>query len=202
MLLIFLSYEHFFKEEEKMVTQLLRNHHFIFLLRKPGATKKEYETFIQHIPEEFHHRIMLHDHYELIHNYTVKGLHFSTQNRRYASSYPYVFKSTSCHSLNEIEALDGHFDYMFLSPVFPSISKKGYSGNLDMHKTQLYLSSKRKSKIIALGGIDESKLKDIALWQFDGAALLGALWGDKPPLADYQKQCSKITEATQLFNSQ
>ncbi|MDD6809054.1 MAG: thiamine phosphate synthase, partial [Bacteroidales bacterium] len=36
--------------------------------------------------------------------------------------------SVSCHSLEELSAHKAKFDYLFLSPIFDSISKKGYSG--------------------------------------------------------------------------
>lgn len=88
--------------------------------------------------------------------------------------------SRSCHSFEEVEAaLDGGCDYVFLSPVFDSISKPGYGSAFTPE--QLQWARARgiiNRRVVALGGIDAENIPVAALCGFGGVAVLGALWGD------------------------
>lgn len=176
-----LSYPEFFAGESNILCSLMDKYEFTFHLRKPNASNRDYDIFMQSIPKEFHNRIVLHDAYNLQQKYQVKGLHFSTMNRSIAENIiTRRTKSTSCHSVAEARTQDGIFDYVFLSPVFKSISKPGYTGGLDMIEVKAYLSEQRKMQIIALGGIDETKIQELESYMFDGVAVLGAVWTNNP----------------------
>lgn len=181
MKLMLLSYPEFFAGESDILCSLMDKYEFTFHLRKPNASNQDYDIFMQSISKEFHNRIVLHDAYNLQQKYQVKGLHFSTINRSVAENIiTHGTKSTSCHSVAEARTQDGIFDYLFLSPVFKSISKPGYTGNLDMPEVKAYLSEQRKTQIIALGGIDETKIQGLKNYMFDGVAVLGAVWTNNP----------------------
>lgn len=181
MQLILLSHPEFFVGETRIVSHLLENDSFTFHLRKPEASFSGYKNFLKEIPECFHKRIVLHDAYELQEEFGLKGLHFSTRKRNMANSiHTEGSKSTSCHSVAEARELDGDFDSAFLSPVFRSISKQNYEGNLDMHEVKVYLQEQRKTKIIALGGISENTMPQLSTFLFDGLAVLGAVWTRTP----------------------
>ena len=181
MKLILLSYPEFFAGESDILCSLMDKYEFTFHLRKPNASNRDYDVFMQSIPKKFHNRIVLHDAYNLQQKYQVKGLHFSTTNRSIAGNIKiHGTKSTSCHSVAEARAQDGIFDYQFLSPVFKSISKPGYTGNLDMPEVNAWLSEQRRTQIIALSGIDETKIQELKNYMFDGVAVLGAVWTNNP----------------------
>ncbi len=194
--LILLSYPSFFPKEVNCIISLMENYDFIFHLRKPAAHFNEYKQIIKEIPYQFHKRIVLHDAYDLQKEFRVKGLHFSSAQRNISFEIKSCgTKSTSCHSLDEIKKLDGKFDYMFLSPVFKSISKKGYTGNLDMQEVKEYLKKPRKSKIIALGGIDEKTYPSLHGYKFNGIALLGAVWTTNPGMqANFENNLQRIIQ--------
>ncbi len=180
-----LSYPEHFHNECKIITSLMKRYDFIFHLRKPGASVDMYNTYLKSIPADLHHRIVLHDAHELINIYTLKGLHFPAKKR--SGAYHIKFKgrkSTSCHSIEEARKQDGVFEDMFLSPVFPSISKQGYRGSLNMEDVKHFLKQARQSKIIALGGIDQHKIKQLYDYVFDGIAVLGAVWTPNPGNAE------------------
>lgn len=179
--LILLSHPEFFSEESRIVFRLMENYSFTFHLRKSKASSKECADFLKEIPECFHRRIVLHDAYELDGEFGLKGLHFSTAKRSLANSIlTEGSKSTSCHSVAEARELDGSFDYLFISPVFKSISKQNYEGNLDMLELKSYLQEERKTKVTALGGISENTIPQLTAYPFDGLAVLGAVWTRKP----------------------
>lgn len=181
MLKVVITYPIAFLSELKQIVQVLEKEDCRLHLRKPDYSEAEYETLIQSIPAKYHSRIVLHDYFHLAEKYKVAGLHFSTQKRSQISKLAdlkisKLSLSTSTHSLNELGALDGQFDYAFLSPIFPSISKQGYEGNLDMEVVRSYLHKPHQTKVIALGGIDDSKITQLQQWGFDGYAMLGSVW--------------------------
>ncbi len=82
-------------------------------------------------------------------------------------------RSRSCHSIAEATAC-ADCDYIFLSPVFDSISKPGY-------KAVPFEPSQVKAlpvKTIALGGVTPERFDQVRANGFDGAAMLGYLWQD------------------------
>jgi thiamine-phosphate pyrophosphorylase len=178
--LYLISDEHFFEGETEIVTDLLSRYDFTFHLRKPGAVMGAYKEFLNRIPLELHRKIMLHDAYPLLQEFGLKGLHFSTQNRHLRSTFRGHINSTSAHSLIEVAKLDRLFDYQFLSPVFSSISKPGYTGNLVMDEVKSYLQGERISRIIALGGVTEENIPVLRKTGFNGVAVLGRVWGHRP----------------------
>ncbi|MFV0522603.1 MAG: thiamine phosphate synthase [Mangrovibacterium sp.] len=180
MQLYLISHNSFFKGEELVVSELLDRYDFTFHLRKPGASNDEYESFLNKIPRALHAKIMIHEAYELIDKFELKGLHFSTMDRNFRSNFPANICSTSAHSLNELKGIERQYDYQFLSPIFPSISKPGYIGKLKPVDIKNYLKTKRTNKTIALGGINENNINILKLMGFDGVAVLGSVWGNKP----------------------
>jgi thiamine-phosphate pyrophosphorylase len=198
--LILISHPRFFEGENRIISSLMKRFHLTLHLRKPDATDEEYRLFLQSIPSHLHPEIMIHGAYALNEEFDLKGVHFSTANRMLADDYRTGIKSTSCHSVEELKETDSAFDHQFLSPVFPSISKKGYKGNLDMQEVKEYLKQPRHSRVIALGGVDKEKiacLKDVG---FDGVALLGAVWGDNPE--DEDAVVERFREIFLMINDQ
>lgn len=68
-------------------------------------------------------------------------------------------------------------DYVFLSPIFDSISKEDYGAHFSAAQLRDY--SRRRiidRKVMALGGIDLDNLKQIKDLGFGGAVLLGDIW--------------------------
>jgi len=82
----------------------------------------------------------------------------------------------SCHSFEDIDELDGKEEYCFLSPIFDSISKKGYKANFEEEALRDFLKIDRKIKVIGLGGITEENYLEVLELGFDGGAFLGSVW--------------------------
>ena len=68
-------------------------------------------------------------------------------------------------------------NYMFLSPIFDSISKEGYGAAFTPEMLNDAAANKIiDNKVIALGGIDASHIQALKDWHFGGAAFLGDIW--------------------------
>ena len=151
-------------------------------IRKPDLSATEMRSFLSEIKSDFRGQLVLHSHHHLASAFGINRIHFSESERKktvalFGKSAFETFKtkgfhlSTSVHGMEDFNALSNTFEYAFLSPIFPSISKEGYST-----KTNLFEAIKNRSnyatKLIALGGI-ESKNAELTLENgFDNVALL------------------------------
>lgn len=186
MKLIVISHPTNFPNEKEIIISLFENGLEIFHLHKPnfsvrqnGRTpsfsgEEEIKNFIQQFPKKEQEKIFLH------------------------SDFP------KFHSLQELNDCKEKYEYVFLSPVFDSISKKNYKG---MFSHRLHKFSQIKSElisaisgknIIALSGIDEDKIETCRELGFAGVAVLGAIWNSKNPIEKFRKiklLCEKNTVA-------
>ena len=68
-------------------------------------------------------------------------------------------------------------DYLFLSPIYDSISKDSYPSHFS--PAQLREMADRKiidKKVMALGGIDLDRIAQMRDYGFGGVVILGAIW--------------------------
>lgn len=176
MKLILITPPTYFVEEDKIITALFEEGLDILHLRKPDTAPIYAERLLTLIPEQYHKRIVVHGHFYLKEEFKLKGVHLNSRNPNLPSNYKGHI-SCSCHSLEEVKEHKKNCDYVFLSPVFDSISKKDYHANYTpeeirkAHKLGII-----DKKVIALGGIDVDNIKQVKDYGFGGAAILGALW--------------------------
>lgn len=148
-------------------------------LRKPAMTQEETRLLIERIPERLYPAISIHDHHHLAAEYDLGGIHLNSRNPLPpVDGFP-GFVSRSCHSVEEVKKalLLDNADYCFLSPLFDSVSKRGYKGAIGEAEC-LALSSMGPlaDRVIPLSGITPERLPEVARLGFNGAAILGAAW--------------------------
>ena len=85
----------------------------------------------------------------------------------------------SFHSKEEIEACNADFEYVLLSPVFGSISKKGYEGK-GFDVTDL------DTTVIGMGGINVDTIQQTFDLGFKGVGVLGGIWNTDDSLVSFQ----------------
>ena len=199
MLHIIFSLPHQIDNEIELINQLLQDDDIdYFHLRKPDFDAHQLKAFVQQIDESLHYKIVIHSHYHLITEFDLAGINLNkkalnqlefsdevnqchiqplvVKNRKVEVNrvQPYVV-SYSAHSIDEINNLPFETTYVFLSPVFDSISKSNYLSafNLDDLKDKLPTIN---TKVIALGGVKKEHFKQLKLIGFDGYARLGDYW--------------------------
>lgn len=189
-----ISYHSFFSNEAKYINLLFSSGIKTLHLRKPNADKALIENIINEINPQYHNRIVLHNHYEFIANYGLKGAHFGKKTEHLISKYfdKNFTNSFSCHSTNEIDNLEKDYDYVFLSPVFNSISKKNYKSEFCRDKLKMFLQNNRKHKVYALGGVSKDNIHEVKKMGFDGFAILGDLWCNCKTDSDFKEYVNKI----------
>jgi thiamine-phosphate pyrophosphorylase len=181
--LIVITAERFFDGETNALHLLFAHGLERLHVRKPDASFDDTKRFIEDIDAAFHPKIVLHDHYDLTHRFRLKGIHLNRRNR---AVNPALYRargltvSRSCHSFEEIASCRKAeaTDYVFLSPVFDSISKSGYRQRFTPEElSHAHDRGLVNGHVIALGGITAANIASLRSCGFGGVAVLGALWG-------------------------
>lgn len=175
-MLIIITPPHTQPNEERIVNRLFESGLHLLHLRKPDADQDTLEHYIQAIRPCFRERVVLHDHFKLVEEYGLRGIHLKyNEARMFTERERFEHVSVSCHSFEEIDALPFEPNYVFLSPIFDSISKQEYPSafNPEFLKENL---QKRQVPVIALGGITGEKVTECRRLGFRGVALLGHAW--------------------------
>lgn len=100
------------------------------------------------------------------------------------------------HSIEKLTAHKGKYEYAFLSPIFDSISKTGYKSNFELQDLKENVAGKN---LIALGGIDESKIETCRELGFAGVAVLGAIWNNSSPVEKFKRIKEKCQKKDLVF---
>jgi thiamine-phosphate pyrophosphorylase len=195
--LILISYPEDFPNENDILIRLFQNGLNRFHLRKPGVNFAKYEKLIQAIPATYHPKIVIHSFHELAEKYALGGIHYPETQRNSESSKKLPGKqiSTSFHTIDDLKNSGSAFDYMFLSPVFNSISKVDYAKGFD-HAILAREIKNINMRVVALGGIGMQTLGLVKEIGFYGAALLGSVWNSKDPLESFKSLLLKAKELT------
>ena len=181
-----------FPGEADMVNTLFANGMQRLHLRKPGASEQEMAEWIGQIDLPFRQRIIVHDHHRLLRTMGLGGIHLNARNPEAPAWFSAerqkrgsVTLSRSCHSLEEIAQWKGVCDYLFLSPIFDSISKGGYTSAFTRETLlQAYHDGLFSKPVYALGGVSADNIRSIYDYGFAGAAVIGSLWQVHPFTTD------------------
>ncbi len=172
----------FFDGEADILTQLFHEGMSRLHIRKPDCRIGELEALLCQLPADFHRHIVLHDHFDLAMKHGLYGIHLNRRNGGIPSGFTGNV-SRSYHTLDEMADLS-NYNYVFLSPLFDSISKEGYPAAFSSEALeQAAEAGLINPKVIALGGMDSETITQIARFSFGGVAVLGALWGQSGSIA-------------------
>jgi thiamine-phosphate pyrophosphorylase len=175
--------------EAREVTQMFEEGLKAFHVKKSSFEKHEMEEYIKTIPSKYHKYIVLHSNHKLRKNFKLGGLHISRTHRkkRYNSKWK-MFKLRKLsrnlkftRTFSKLSTLSNNkkkYDYVFLGPIYDSISKLGHSGNFGNRSMKKYISLS-KSPVYALGGVTIDKFKECKEVGFEGVGLLGYIWNNE-----------------------
>ena len=195
MRIIVISAPDFLPGEAEAVTALLEAGAWRVHVRKPAAGSDSIARLLEHIPAALYSRISLHDHHELAARFGVGGVHLNSRNPSVPDGFGGMV-SRSCHSIAELSQYSSVCDYMFLSPIFDSISKSGYvsrfsleeirrrivagsdvaTARMDVMSSDGNCRSVDWGRVFALGGVCPDNIRLLEETGFGGAAVLGYLW--------------------------
>lgn len=163
-----------------------------FHLRKPDFSREQYKRFLALIPREYRKYIIIHHYHQLIKDYQIKGIHHTSKTEFEEILSKNIHQSKSFHSLAEIQTNKYPYHYVFLSPIFNSISKVGYQSKFNFTELETFLKNRNKlTEIIALGGIKIENVEKAMEMGFDGIAILGTIW-QETDFKNRLETCKKI----------
>ena len=126
-------------------------------------------------------------------------MHLTERERKKRTSLRIAGKtfSASLHALTDAFLLRDQFDYVFISPVFDSISKSKLKQQFDLAIAKTFMKEYgqlpgKNAEVIALGGVNEKNIGSVKKAGFDGAALLGAVWKSKDPVKAFLRISSAL----------
>ena len=187
-MIVLIAPENDIPNEIEILNQLFREGLLVYHLRKPDKNHEEHVAYLNKIDKEYHNRIVVHYFHELINDFNLKGIHFQEQKRIDHIDNPgqyfknlNMFGKTISSSFHEPEVLKAcyfEFDYHLLSPVFSSISKKGYKGKgFDVNHID--------KTIIGMGGINVETIEETITLGFKGIGVLGGVWNAENPVESF-----------------
>lgn len=178
--------------EPEIINQMFHEGLDLLHIRKPSINREEMTGFINSIDDSFSAQLILHTHYEVGKDYNISRFHFREEDRRQGKYKPWMTEniiSTSVHDIAAYNMLEKEWEYAFISPLFPSISKKGYGADSRV-MNDVRQRNNPEVKLIGLGGIDADHIHEAFEAGVDGVALLGAIWESNEPLKVF-KECRK-----------
>lgn len=136
-------------------------------IRKPFWDINKTRELIRAIPDHLHPKLRIHDHFSLTDEFSLGGVHLNSRNP--LPPLKEVSVTRSCHGIEQLTGSE-HYFYETLSPIFDSISKKGYRSRFNLREISPSLRGKR---VVALGGVTPDRFPELKNAGFIGAAMLG-----------------------------
>lgn len=163
-------------EDLYLMSTLLDNGIDTLHLRKPLADIDYCRMLLRQLAPHHRAKIVVHDYPDLYNEFALKGIHINKNVVALPEGYNGV-KTRSCHSIDEVVKFKGQYDYLFLSPIFNSISKPDYqSAFTHSELSQASLNGIIDAKVIALGGVTFDRIPYLKELNFGGVAMMGGLY--------------------------
>jgi thiamine-phosphate pyrophosphorylase len=190
--------------EINIINSLFEEGMILFHVRKPSFGDSEMKHFLSEIDPHYRERLVLHNHYDLASALGINRIHFSESKRKAtlmsSSRLPFDYYkikefhlSTSVHTIEDFNSLDDAFEYAFISPIYPSISKENYTSKTDLFE-EIKKRENFRTQLVALGGMDSKTTNRTLENGFDRVALLGTIWNSENPIKNF-KSCQKIAQS-------
>ncbi|MCS6991693.1 MAG: thiamine phosphate synthase [Chitinophagales bacterium] len=198
------------EQEAELVNEMFRNGLQLFHLRKPRFSTRRLASYLQQIHPAYHNKVVIHTHHELCLRFPLRGVHLNHRHKKRGAlkqwlllkylqfRKPKLTVSTGLHSLSDLDWNQKKFSYVFLSPVFESVSKVGYKSTFNEVTLREHLP-RLPYDVIALGGITEENILKTYDMGFAGAAVLGRIWKSDDPVGTFKMIREKCQQFVPLW---
>lgn len=195
-------------DEQELVQELFFCGLETFHLRKPTFSTEEMRNWLTELSKSDCSKVILHSHWLLAEEFKIKGIHIGATAygnmslaeqaawRTYANRKQ-LSLSSSVHNQEEIDRLPQGVDYVWLSPIFESISKEAYISSFSDHQFDHWakeLKEKKQTLVYALGGVTARHALKLRQRGFDGMVVLGSLWSNIKGIEDKEQVKQRINQ--------
>jgi len=176
MKLIIITRPEFFVEEDKIITALFDEGLDMLHLYKPGSEPLYFERLLTLIPDEYHRKIVVHEHYYMKQEFDLAGIHLNTSEDVIPQGYKGKI-SRSCSDLETLKETKKHSEYVFLHHIFDSIHNTEVKA--DFNPVQIHEASRRgliDKHVYAMGGMNGDNIRWARDEGFGGVVVCGDIW--------------------------
>ena len=176
MKLAIISQPQFFVEEDKIITTLFEEGLDLLHLYKPGSEPLYLERLLTLIPDDFHDRIVIHEHYYMKQEFDLAGIHLDTPEQEIPNGYKGKV-SRSCMRIDQLKELKKTSQYVFLHDIFDSLHQPEVKSKFTLD--EIHQASKEgiiDKHIYALGGMNADNIRWAHDEGFGGVVICGDIW--------------------------
>ena len=176
MKLAIISQPQFFVEEDKIITTLFEEGLDLLHLYKPGSEPLYLERLLTLIPDAFHDRIVIHEHYYMKQEFELAGIHLDTPEQEMPNGYRGKV-SRSCMKINQLKELKKTSQYVFLHDIFDSLHQPEVKSKFTLD--EIHQASKEgiiDKHVYALGGMNADNIRWAHDEGFGGVVICGDIW--------------------------
>lgn len=176
MKLAIISQPQFFVEEDKIITTLFEEGLDLLHLYKPGSEPLYLERLLTLIPDDFHDRIVIHEHYYMKQEFELAGIHLDTPEQEMPNGYRGKV-SRSCMKINQLKELKKTSQYVFLHDIFDSLHQPEVKSKFTLD--EIHQASKEgiiDKHVYALGGMNADNIRWAHDEGFGGVVICGDIW--------------------------
>ncbi len=165
------------EEEYETIRELIERGVTRLHVRKPGWSSDKLSKWLEGLGEDSFDHLSLHGDEYLCKEYGLGGFHLKGDQPIKGNKWMGRL-SKSFHAWSELKTgANERLDYAFISPVFDSISKRGYFAKWGAKEVKEELgNSTLPFPLYALGGISKETIGKVKDLGFDGAVALGSVW--------------------------
>ena len=173
--------------ESDKINKMFENGLDILHIRKSEYTEEKLRRYINNIDKKYHSKIVIHEFFNLLDEYDLKGIHINRENRnsfwfnfftlkRIKSKHNNISISYSVDNIKELNKISSRKpSYVFMGRIFSAHTTNRLT--LQFNKEELIpVNSNSNFPIIALGGIDEVTSYKYIQLGFGGIALQSHIW--------------------------
>lgn len=176
MKLVIITQPQFFIEEDKIITTLFEEGLETLHLYKPGSEPLYFERLLTLIPEDYHRRIVIHEHYYMQKEFDLGGIHIDDPLAEAPSGYGSK-TSRSAGDIGLLPVVKRSARYVLLHNVFDSIHRPEMKASFT--PVEIHEASRRgliDKRVYAMGGMTAESIRWAADEGFGGVVVCGDLW--------------------------
>jgi thiamine-phosphate pyrophosphorylase len=147
--------------------------------------RRHYEQFILSLPPAYWPRLVLAEEPELVEERALGGFQMHPGERIPRRWPQHATVSAKCHDYDELRCTDKGCGYVFLAPLFESVSKKDHRPRRTLREFEVILGrwkAEGGAPVMALGGITPHTAPKAREMGFDGIAFIGSVWKQPDPV--------------------
>ena len=146
---------HFFVEENAIIEGFFEAGLDLLHIRKPDSDPLFCERLLTLIPSRWRKRIIVHDHFYLKDEYSLKGIHLTIRNQAPPKNYN-GFMTRSCNDIDELRQWSGRCGYVLMKATEENLHRAQTEGLINSNvfaKEAMNIEDIHRFRKMGFGGV-------------------------------------------------